>query len=189
MLLTNDTTEHPRQPAASCIQVDDNSLINEYHSQDHDVEAWSHWYRVRTVSNPGEQALTLHSLGEFAKYMIMHGPRKAEATARRVRVIHNHTVIVDTIKAFHVWEHDAYPQYYIAHGDLKNCKLSDKQEIQGGGKTAAAVVELVIPSHDGLKEEKTDRVVRFAEDKSLGPLAGMVRLEFGSMGMFLARSW
>lgn len=122
------------------------------------------------------------SLGELAKYMVQHGPRKTLATSRRIRVVHNHTYVVDTTKATLVWEHDYYPQLYIPRGDLQNCEVIDKHEVQHDLKLRAAVVELVVPAHDGIDELKTDRVVRFADDKSLGPIAGMVRLEFGSMG-------
>lgn len=103
-------------------------------------------------------------------------------------MIHNHTYIVDTTRAVLVWEHDYYPQFYVAQSDLQNCKLSDKQEVHPDGKAAAAVVELTISAQDGIDEVKTDRVVRFANDESLGPIAGMVRLEFGSMGMYACRN-
>lgn len=122
------------------------------------------------------------SLAELAKHMVDNGPRKTLETSRRVRVIHNHTFIVDTTKSVLVWEHNYFPQFYVSQDDLQNCKLNDKYEIHSGGQVAAAVVELTIPAHDGIEEAKTDRAIRFADSKGLGPLAGMVRLEFGSMG-------
>ena len=89
---------------------------------------------------------------------------------------------MDTTKAVHVWEHDGYPQYYFPLSELKNCKREDKETVEKDGKTAAAVVEITVPAGEGIKEVRTDRVLRFADEKSLGALAGMVRLEFGSMG-------
>lgn len=104
-------------------------------------------------------------------------------TPRRVRVIHNHTFIVDTVKAVHVWEHDAYPHFYVPETELKNCALSDKTQVRGDEHdVSAAVCELTVSAHDGLAEAKTDRVLRFTKDSKIRELAGMVRLEFGSMG-------
>ena len=115
--------------------------------------------------------------------MIKNGPHKTESMNRRVRVIHNQATIVDTTKVLRVWEQPKFPQYYIPQGELKNCKMDDKERICMETKDAdAAVVNLVIPPHDGLKEAQTDRVIRFADEKGLGPLAGMVRLEFMAMG-------
>lgn len=123
-----------------------------------------------------------NSLGELAKYMIQHGPRKTLATSRRVRVIHNHIYIVDTTRTTLVWEHNYFPHFYIPREEIQHCVLKDKHEVQYDGTIGAAVVELLVPAHDGLDEVKTDRVIRFADDERLGAIAGMVRLEFGSMG-------
>lgn len=86
----------------------------------------------------------------------------------------------------HVWEHIAYPQYYVPTTALKNCKLKDKEAINSAddaSSPAAAVVELTIPAHDGVGEFTTDRALRFSDDEKLsGALKGMIRLEFGSMG-------
>lgn len=103
-------------------------------------------------------------------------------------MVKNHAFIVDVTDALFVWEHDAYPQYYITHEDLKNCRVTDKQPVHHGGKTLAAIVNLTVPSHDGLSEATTDRVIRFAKDDSLGPLSDKVRLEFSSMGMYIRPS-
>lgn len=94
----------------------------------------------------------------------------------------NNTSIVDTTKAVHIWEHDAYPQYYIPFEELHNCTTSIKQDINSGGKSVAAILELVVAAHDGLAEKKSDRVLCFMDEKALEPLAGKVRLEFCSMG-------
>lgn len=99
-----------------------------------------------------------------------------------MRVVHNHTYIVDTTKALHVWEHDGYPQYYFPASALKNCKLQDKETVSKNGKVVAAVVELTIPAGDGFAEVKCDRVIRFADSDHLGVLKGLVRLEFKAMG-------
>lgn len=99
-----------------------------------------------------------------------------------MRVIHNHTIIVDTTSALHVWEHDYYPQLYFPVGELKNCSTRDKENVPTDGKTGAVLVEITIPSRDGIEAVTSDRVLRFADAKAAGALAGLVRLEFGSMG-------
>lgn len=132
--------------------------------------------------------ISLYSLADLASYLLTNGPRKVYPASRRVRVIHNHTIIVDTSKAMHVWEHDGYPQFYVPLSELRNCSKRDTQLIRSDGVARAAVVEVTIPSRNGIKEAKTDRVLRFTDDKSLGALAGLVRLEFGAMGQSDAAS-
>lgn len=128
------------------------------------------------------------SLEDLASYLLTNGPRKVLPAARRVRVIHNHATIVDTTKSFHVWEHDAYPQFYVPLTALRNCTHKDIQLVRSDGVARAAIVELTIPARAGVPEIKTNRVIRFTDDKSLGALSGLVRLEFGAMGMlFLLR--
>ncbi|PNY26623.1 Uncharacterized protein TCAP_03449 [Tolypocladium capitatum] len=124
-------------------------------------------------------------LADLARYLLTNGPRKAYPASRRVRVIHNHCTIVDTPRAVHVWEHDGYPQFYVPMAELRGCTTRDKQLIRSDGVARAAVVELTIPARNGIRECRTERVLRFTDDRSLGALAGLVRLEFGSMDQWL----
>ncbi|EFY99397.1 DUF427 domain protein [Metarhizium robertsii] len=123
------------------------------------------------------------SLVDLASYLLTNGPRKVYPASRRVRVIHNNTTIVDSTKAVHVWEHDGYPQFYFPLSELKNCSKRDIQLVRSDGVARAAVVEVTIPARNGIKETKTDRVIRFTDDRSLGALSGLVRLEFGAMAV------
>jgi hypothetical protein len=66
---------------------------------------------------------------------------------------------------------------------LQNCQITDIKEITHHEKPSAAVSEALVQGKNGLSDARCDRVVRFFDDESLGPLAGLVRLEFGSMGM------
>ncbi|KAH0430271.1 hypothetical protein CcaCcLH18_07944 [Colletotrichum camelliae] len=138
------------------------------------------------MSKPGQFRA---NLPELARLLLKDGPQRTRPTARRVRVILNQTFIVDTTKALHVWEHIAYPQYYVPTTALKNCKIKDKETINAAddaSSPAAAVVELTIPAHDGVGEFTTDRALRFSDDEKLsGELNGMIRLEFGSMDQWL----
>ncbi|TDZ22101.1 hypothetical protein Cob_v004833 [Colletotrichum orbiculare MAFF 240422] len=138
------------------------------------------------MSKPG---LFRANLPELAQYLLKNGPRKTRPTFRRVRIILNHTYIVDTTKAVHVWEHDGYPQYYIPTSELRNCNWKDKQNIHAendGASSPASVVEVTVATHDGLQEFKTDRALRFSDDeKAAGVLSGLIRLEFGSMDQWL----
>ncbi|PHH70600.1 hypothetical protein CDD82_7025 [Ophiocordyceps australis] len=117
--------------------------------------------------------------------MLKNGPRKVHAASRRVRVIFNHTTIVDTVNAFHVWEHQFYPQFYVPMSELRGCTTRDVRMVKSDSVNRAALVELTVPDRSGIKERKTDRVLRFTDDKSLGALTGLVRLEFGSMDQWL----
>lgn len=116
--------------------------------------------------------------------LLKNGPHRTRPTDRRVRVLLDNTCIADTTKAVHVWEHVAYPQYYVPTSELQNCSWKDKEDIHAeGGGPAAAVVEVIIPAHDSVEEFKTDRALRFSDDEKIsGALKGLIRLEFGSMG-------
>ena len=122
------------------------------------------------------------SLRELAQHLLEHGPAKTERTPKRVRVVHNHACIADTTDALLVWEHPYYPQYYLADTKLQNCTLAGTHNVTHNGETLASVCELTVLAHDGLEQVKTDRVLRFHNHTANGSLAGMVRLEFGSMG-------
>ncbi|KAL7793794.1 hypothetical protein V8C37DRAFT_377367 [Trichoderma ceciliae] len=127
-------------------------------------------------------------LTDLAALLLKDGPRKVIPTPRRVRVIFNHTTIVDTTSAIWVWEHDYYPHFYIPSSELKNSTIRDRQSIKSDASddtAKAAIVELTVPEKAGIPEKKTTRVLRFENDKSLGDLAGLVRLEFGAMDTWL----
>jgi hypothetical protein len=123
------------------------------------------------------------SLRELAKHMLTAGPRKIFPTSRRVRVLFNNSYIVDTTAAFHVWEHDGFPQYYVPSTALRNCTSSKKEDIKAGSSAGASLLEIKVPGPQGFKEKTTDRAIQFVDDQAVaGKLAGLVRLEFGSMG-------
>ncbi|TKW49269.1 hypothetical protein CTA1_4059 [Colletotrichum tanaceti] len=139
------------------------------------------------MSKPGQFRA---DLPELARHLLTNGPHKSQPASRRVRVMLNRTYIVDTTKAVHVWEHVAYPQYYVPTSELRNCSWEDKQGIPspkdaflGAAAAAAAhVVQVTVPGSNGGESVTTDRALRFSEDEALsGAFRGMVRLEFGSM--------
>ncbi|KAK1716710.1 uncharacterized protein BDZ83DRAFT_634478 [Colletotrichum acutatum] len=138
------------------------------------------------MSKPGQFRA---DLPELARHLLTDGPHKTQPTARRVRVILNSTCVVDTTKAVHVWEHVAYPQYYVPIAELRNCRWKDKQDIQSAAdasQAAAAVVEVAVPGRDGENDFTTDRALRFSDNGEIsGALKGLIRLEFGSMDQWL----
>lgn len=113
-----------------------------------------------------------------------NGPRKVLPAERRIRVVFNRTVIIDSTKGSFVWEHDYYPYYYFPLSELKNCTTRDKKAIKSDGVNRASVMELTVSGNEGrkVKTTTTDRVLRFTDDRSLGALTGLVRLEFKAMG-------
>ena len=89
-----------------------------------------------------------------------------------------------------MWEHDGYPHYYFPLSEIKFCSFRNLTPVKSDGIHRASVIELKVverPS-DGIKEAKTDRVLKFTEDRSLGALAGLVRLEFSAMGKYRCRT-
>ncbi|KAL6410845.1 hypothetical protein AUP68_07277 [Ilyonectria robusta] len=122
---------------------------------------------------------------DLGQSLIQKGPRKTLPASRRVRAIHNHSVIVDTTDAVYVWEHDYYPTLYVPQKDVKNCEINDKEKIPSDGKAKATLAELVVLPHDGLDGVKIEGVLRFSDDDGLGALAGTLRIQFGSIDQWL----
>jgi uncharacterized protein (DUF427 family) len=54
--------------------------------------------------------LMQNSLTKLAQKLASEGPHKIEATPRRVRALLGGEYVLDTTKAYHVWEHPYYPQ-------------------------------------------------------------------------------
>jgi uncharacterized protein (DUF427 family) len=129
-----------------------------------------------------------NDLPSLARHLLKNGPRKSSATTRRVRVLFNHTYIVDTTSALHVWEHDAYPQYYVPHTALQHCTFRVEAPVKtADGTVGANILNLRAPdSKRGAGDQQvTDRIVAFENNKEVaGVLAGLVRLEFGSFQWF-----
>ncbi|OHE92735.1 hypothetical protein CORC01_11953 [Colletotrichum orchidophilum] len=138
------------------------------------------------MSKPGQFRA---DLPELARHLLASGPHRTQLTTRRVRVILNSTCVVDTTKAVHVWEHVAYPQYYVPISELRNCRWRDKEDIQFTGDAshaAAAVVEVTVPGQNGEGDLITDRALRFSDNEKIsGVLNGLIRLEFGSMDQWM----
>jgi hypothetical protein len=98
-------------------------------------------------------------------------------------VVFNNSYIVDTTSAIHVWEHDGYPQYYIPQSALQNCTWTKQEDIKAKGTACAAIINIKVPGPKGVNEKSTDRAILFlGQDTTASRLAGLVRLEFGSMG-------
>lgn len=122
--------------------------------------------------------------------MLDNGPRKISPTTRRVRVLFNNTYIIDTTKAIHVWEHDYFPQYYVPTRSLQNCDFVSKEDVTVGKAAipGASILSIKIPGPDGVAAKSTDRAIAFSEhldsESPASPLAGLVRLEFNSMGTY-----
>lgn len=132
----------------------------------------------------------MSSLKGIAKHLLDNGPRKISLTSRRVRVLFNNTYIVDTTEAIHVWEHDYFPQYYVPTRSLQNCAYNSKENIVSSGATSpgASIISIEVPGPNGVAAKTTDRAIAFSQDldskSPASPLAGLVRLEFSSMGTY-----
>jgi hypothetical protein len=106
-------------------------------------------------------------------------------TSRRVRVLFNNSYIVDTTEAIHVWEHDYFPQYYVPNTALQNCSWTKQEDIKTkSGLPGATIIDIKVPGPKGVDEKSTNRAIQFYNDEAAaGPLAGLVKLEFSSMGI------
>ena len=125
--------------------------------------------------------LMRNSLIRLGSELAAKGPHKQEGTSRRVRTLFNGVYVADTTAAQHVWEHPSYPQYYVplaaitsrSASNTGDVRLQKSKDVDGNG--IAFLATLKVGQHSA---STTDRVLLFEK----GPLAGLVRLEFQSMG-------
>ncbi|KAL7957310.1 hypothetical protein V8C34DRAFT_187330 [Trichoderma compactum] len=124
-------------------------------------------------------------LSVLATHLLKQGPIKALPTPRRIRIVFNNALIVDTTSAVLVWEHEYYPNYYIPESEINNATLKDVQPVKGEADASArvAVAELTVAGNDDIPSKTTNRVVRF--DSSWGELASLVRIEFAAADTWL----
>ena len=71
-----------------------------------------------------------------------------------------------------MWEHPWYPQYYIPTESVKYGSLTKNDAVDKEGSAFLATLKG--------KSKSTDRILMFEK----GELAGLVRFEFGALGMF-----
>ncbi|KAF1995542.1 DUF427-domain-containing protein, partial [Amniculicola lignicola CBS 123094] len=108
---------------------------------------------------------------KLAKKLASNGPHKYEHTPRRVRALFNHKYALDTTKAYHVWEHPYYPQFYIPTTAFTSAaKLSKGAAIDGTNET-------VHLAKLDVGDKSTERVLIF----SAGPLKGLVKIDFPAL--------
>ncbi|KAI9673630.1 MAG: hypothetical protein M1817_002267 [Caeruleum heppii] len=109
-------------------------------------------------------------LSQLARDLVKNGPHKQEATSRRVRALFNRIYVSDTTEAHHVWEHPYFPQFYVPVKSIKSGLLKKSQAVDKIESAFLASIQV--------DQRATDRVLLFEK----GPLAGLVRMEFRSMG-------
>ena len=59
------------------------------------------------------------SLLDLGRRLLAEGPTKTHTTPRRVRILHNGIWVADTTEALFVWEHSAYPYFYLPWSAFK----------------------------------------------------------------------
>ena len=112
----------------------------------------------------------MSSLKDLALKLIKDGPHKLEQTPRRLRGLFEGSYIFDTTEARYVWEFPYYPQYYVQSSAIK-AGLLEKSDAVDEEHSA------FLTSLKGANKT-TDRILSFEK----GPLAGLVRFEFGALG-------
>ncbi|KAF2643731.1 DUF427-domain-containing protein [Massarina eburnea CBS 473.64] len=94
-------------------------------------------------------------LTKLAQKLATEGPHKYESTPRRVRGLLNGKYVFDTIKAYHVWEHPYYPQFYIPTSSFTSDAQFVKTTVVDGTKEAVHFGKLSVGS------KSTERVLIF----------------------------
>jgi hypothetical protein len=123
------------------------------------------------------------NLKELVGKLLTDGPHGfASASGRRVRILFNNRVIVDTTEAVHVWEHPRYPFFYVPYDDIKEeVKNNDMMAIDNlTGDNDQWVQVLQHPIEEPRDGRCSKTIIYFAQ--GCGKLTGLVRFEFGDMG-------
>jgi hypothetical protein len=115
-------------------------------------------------------------LETLAKTLITTGPYKVESTSRRVRALFGGQFIFDTISAKHVWEIGGFPHFWVPVSSVVPGLLTKGATVDGDGTASAGILDV--------KGKTSDRVIIFNK----GPLEGLVRFEFWSMGKYITAS-
>ena len=112
------------------------------------------------------------NLQTLAQQILLHGPHKQESTPRRIRALFDSVFLFDTTSASLVWEHQYYPQYYIQASKFRAGTLKKGGAVEGEKK---GVFWATVKGN----QRETGQVLWFEQ----GPLAGLVRVEFGAVGV------
>ncbi|KAF1927538.1 DUF427-domain-containing protein [Didymella exigua CBS 183.55] len=71
----------------------------------------------------------------LAQKLASDGPYRVETTHRRVRALFQGKYVIDTLQAYHVWEHPNFPQFYVPKTAFKDVNVTLKDPIDGTNKT------------------------------------------------------
>ncbi len=119
---------------------------------------------------PLSSASLKERLKGLARELLEKDPLKMERTARRVRVLYDNVYLADSTSAYHVWEHEYYPQFYFRTSELQVNHVS--REPIGNDDAVSFVTYKGLTRSDGT-------ALMFTK----GKLAGLTRFEFGQMGL------
>ncbi|KAF2475120.1 DUF427-domain-containing protein [Lindgomyces ingoldianus] len=112
-----------------------------------------------------------NDLIKLAQKLASEGPHKAEVTPRRVRALLGGKYAFDTAKAYHVWEHPYYPQFYVPLSSFTSDAKLTKTSSVDGTNNRAHLARL------SLGDKSTERVVVFNTDS----LKDLVKIDFSQM--------
>ncbi|KAK4500311.1 hypothetical protein PRZ48_008500 [Zasmidium cellare] len=124
------------------------------------------------------------SLAPLALKLATQGPvRTLPIFPRLIRLLFNHTYILQTTKAVYIWEHPYYPQIYIPASEFtkhahKALKISHGDEIKtDDGKPVAQYWNLSVG------DRTIDKAIAFSDTLSgkAKDLAGLVKVDFESV--------
>ncbi|KZM18426.1 uncharacterized protein EKO05_0007701 [Ascochyta rabiei] len=109
-------------------------------------------------------------LVRLAQKLASEGPYRVEQTPRRVRALFNGRYVIDTLRAYHVWEHPNFPQFYVPTSEFADADLTSTSPIDGThghvhfGRLAAG-------------NAVTERILIFGTEE----LRDLVKVDFHSM--------
>ncbi|OAG09602.1 DUF427-domain-containing protein [Paraphaeosphaeria sporulosa] len=116
-------------------------------------------------------------LTKLAQKLASEGPHKIEATPRRVRALFGGSYVLDTTKAYHVWEHPYYPQFYIPSTALTPSANLTKNSSVSGTSDKVHFGTLSVTNKTTNTRTTTDRILIF----STKDLKDLVKIDFAAL--------
>ncbi|KAL6708648.1 hypothetical protein ACN47E_002629 [Coniothyrium glycines] len=110
-------------------------------------------------------------LVRLAQKLVSEGPFKLQHTPRRVRGLFNGKYAFDTSKAYHVWEHPNYPQYYLPLDSFTKDAQIERLGPVDGTKGGADLGRLTV------KDKSTERILLF----NTSELQHLVKVDFNAI--------
>ncbi|KAF2647706.1 DUF427-domain-containing protein [Lophiostoma macrostomum CBS 122681] len=117
-------------------------------------------------------------LVKLAQKLASEGPHKIVPTPRRVRGLFNGKYVFDTTKAYHVWEHPWYPQFYIPLSSITPAATLTKSSAIPDTNSTVHLATLTVST------KSTSRILLF----TTALLPSLLKIDFPALDIWFEES-